>query len=149
MGATEHLRENLQLVFELPADAIAWLLAVWNAIQVFDDVADGDPVARRDLDAAIWDCLVGISQNSFWKANSAHLGPVVATMILKWQASDTVERAGNADAMSFVWRAGYYDLILICLSIVHGPEFAATNSHHVMALYGESLNDYLKEFNHA
>lgn len=149
MGATEHLRENLQRVFELPHDAIDWLLAIWNAIQVFDDVADGDTVARRDLDAAIWECLVGISQNQFWQANSAHLGPVVATMILKWQASDTVERAGNADARSFVWRAGYYDLILLCVALVHGPKFAAENAHHVMALYGESLDYYLEEFNHA
>ena len=42
MGSAEWLKENLQQVLALPAPAIEWLLMLWNAIQVFDDVADGD-----------------------------------------------------------------------------------------------------------
>ena len=54
MTGTDSLRQNLQQVLMLPAPAIEWLLMLWNAIQVFDDVADGDPVERSDLDAATW-----------------------------------------------------------------------------------------------
>jgi hypothetical protein len=70
-------------------------------------------------------------------------------MILKWQASDTAERNQQADAKSFVWRAGYYDLVLMTVSLVHGPVPATQNAHLVMALYGETYEDYMKEFGNA
>ena len=107
MTGIDWLRVNLQKVLALPAPAIEWLLMLYGAIQVFDDVADGDAVERDDLNAAIWNTLVGMSQNTFWIANSQTLTPIVASMILKWQASDQAERSGKADSRSFVWRAGY------------------------------------------
>lgn len=149
MGSSEWLKENLQKVLALPAPATEWLLMLWGAIQVFDDVADGDPVEREDLNAAIWNTLVGMNQNSFWAANSISLAPVVATMILKWQGSDQAERAGNADARSYVWRAGYYDVVMMVVALCHGTKYATDNAHLVMALYGETLEDYMKEFSHA
>ncbi len=60
MTGTDSLKQNLQQVLALPAPAIEWLLMLWNAIQVFDDVADGDPVERSDLNAAIWNTLVAM-----------------------------------------------------------------------------------------
>ena len=149
MGSSEWLKENLQKVLALPAPATEWLMMLWGAIQVFDDVADGDPVEREDLNAAIWNTLVGMNQNSFWAANSITLAPVVATMILKWQGSDQAERAGNADARSYVWRAGYYDVVMMVVALCHGTKYATDNAHLVMALYGETLEDYMKEFGHA
>jgi hypothetical protein len=149
MGSSEWLKENLQKVLALPAPATEWLMMLWGAIQVFDDVADGDPVEREDLNAAIWNTLVGMNQNSFWAANSITLAPVVATMILKWQGSDQAERVGNADARSYVWRAGYYDVVMMVVALCHGTKYATDNAHLVMALYGETLEDYMKEFGHA
>jgi hypothetical protein len=146
---TDGLKENLTKVFMLPTPAVEWLLMVFDAIQVFDDVADGDAVERKDLNATIWNTLVGMNQNQFFIANSHHLVPLLATAILKWQASDTAERQGQADAKSFVWRAGYYDLILMVIALVHGAGFATKHSHLVMALYGEKLENYLKEFGDA
>jgi hypothetical protein len=146
---TDGLRENLTKVFMLPTPAVEWLLMVFDAIQVFDDVADGDAVERKDLNATIWNTLVGMHQNQFFIANSHHLVPLLATMILKWQASDTAERQGKADAKSFGWRAGYYDLILMTVSLIHGAGFATQNAHLVMALYGENFEDYMKEFGNA
>jgi hypothetical protein len=146
---TDGLRENLSKVFMLPKTAIEWLVMVYDAIQVFDDVADGDPVNRKDLNTTIWNTLVGMHQNAFFIANSDHLIPLLATMILKWQASDTAERNKEADAKSFVWRAGYYDLVLMTIAIVHGAGFATVHGHHVMALYGEKYEDYMKEFGDA
>lgn len=149
MGSAEWLKENLQKVLALPAPAIEWLLMLWGAIQVFDDVADGDPVERDDLNAAIWNTLVGMNQNPFWIANAHNLSPVVATMILKWQASDHAERTGRADARSYVWRAGFYDVVMMVVALCHGTKYATDTAHLVMALYGETLEDYMKEFSHA
>ena len=149
MTGVDWLRVNLQRVLALPAPAIDWLLMLYGAIQVFDDVADGDPVEREDLNAAIWNTLVGMNQNAFWIANSHSLAPIVATMILKWQASDQAERAGQADARSFVWRAGYYDVVLMAVALCHGTQQATEKAQQVMELYGEKFEDYMKEFDHA
>jgi len=149
MTGIDWLKENLQRVLLLPAPAVDWLIMVYDAIQVFDDVADGDTIERKDLNAAIWNTLVGMHQNQFFISNSHHLVPLMATMILKWQASDTAEREGHADARSFIWRAGYYDLILMAVSLTHGAGFATKNAHLVMDLYGEKLEDYMKEFGNA
>jgi len=146
---TDWLKENLQRVFLLPAPAVEWLTMLYEAIQVFDDIADGDTVERKELNATIWNTLVGMHQNAFFLANSHYLIPLLAEAIMKWQASDHAERNGQADARSFVWRAGYYDLVLMAVSITHGPGFATTNAHLVMELYGEKFENYMKEFGNA
>ena len=146
---SDWLRENLEKSLALPAPAVDWLMMLWGAIQVFDDVADGDKITRQDLNACIWNTLVGMNQNSFWIVNSQTLAPVVASMILKWQASDQAERAGLADARSFVWRAGFYDVVLMSVALCHGTGQATQAASKVMALYGETFEDYMKEFHHA
>jgi hypothetical protein len=149
MTGTDSLKQNLQQVLALPSPAVEWLLMLWDATQVFDDVADGDPVERSDLNAAIWNTLVAMNQNTFFLQNSPVLVPCVASMVLKWQASDRAERAGLADARSYMWRAGYYDVVLMAVQLCHGADAATKVAHHVMALYGEDFQDYMKEFGHA
>lgn len=148
MTSKDWLTENF-VEFGFPAPAIEWLLMLWDAIQVFDDVADGDGVKREDLDVVIWNSLVGMHQNVFWQANANSLLPVVATAVLKWQASDQAERDGKADARSFVWRAGYYDVVLMVVTLCHTAKHAKELSRRVMELYGEKFENYLKEFGNA
>ena len=142
----EQMRQHLTQGLSLPADAVSWLLDLWNSIQTLDDYADSYHVGRPELDALIWRTLVGMPGNAWFLANAAALLPAVAQMVLKWQASDTVERAGKADARSFVWRAGYYDVVLMAVLLVHGPEAAQRTAHLVLSLYGEKLDDYMAEF---
>lgn len=149
MENSKLLHANLKNVLSLPDPACEWLIMLWGAIQLFDDVADGDPIDREDLNAVIWNTLIGMNQNSFWITNSITLAPVIATMVLKWQGSDKAERSGKADARSYVWRAGYYDVVMMVVALCHGTKYATDNAHLVMSLYGEKLEDYLREFNNA
>jgi hypothetical protein len=145
----ESLGKNLTEGLFLPVDAVKWLLDLFHAFQIFDDFADNDVVDRNDLNLLIWNTLVGMQQNPFYMANSYCLSSIVGLNILKWQASDTVERSGNADVKSYVWRAGYYDIVLAVVQLCHGPVFAAQNAHIVLGLYGETYDDYMKEFKNA
>lgn len=149
MASFNNLEQNLKNVFCLPAVSIEWLKMVWDVMQFFDDIADNDPVKRTDLDTVIWSSFVGMPSNEFFIKNYQILLPILATSILKWQGADKAERAGLADEKSFVWRAGFYDVILIVMQICFGAEVAAKHAEQVMRLYGESFNDYLREFNHA
>ena len=131
----------------LPAAAAEWLLMLWESIQAFDDYADGDPVKREALDALIWNTLVAMPQNSFFSQHATDLAPLLGSMVLKWQASDRVERECNASAQSYVWRAGYYELVLAAVRLCHGPAAAAAVAHKVLGMYGEKFDAYLTEFN--
>jgi hypothetical protein len=143
------LQQALVDALELPPAAAAWLLDLWHVIQVFDDFADGDPVERSALDAAIYASLVDLPANPFYQTYAATLSPMLCAMVLKWKGSDTAEREGRADEKSFVWRAAYYDVILMVVMLCHGPKTAMHAADKVMALYGEKFEDYLKEFPNA
>ena len=145
----EILEHHLIETLALPGQAVAWLVGMWDAIQFLDDVADGDEVSRAQLDRALNQLLVAMPSNPFFVAHASALLPVVAVQLLKWQASDRAEREGLADARSYMWRAGYYDLILLAVQICHGYETAVEMAPVVMKLYGEKLEDYQKEFEYA
>jgi len=150
MTSSEQSLKNLfENVLELPANAVAWLLDLWAVIQVFDDVADGDNVARKDLHDAIWRSLVEMPSNPFFAANTGNLLPVLANAFLKWVASDDAERAGQADEKSFIWRASYYDVVLMAVLLAQGKDAAVAKAATVMALYGENFDAYKKEFSDA
>lgn len=149
MAPRDSLAVLLHEQLHLPGEAIAWLQNLWDVIQVFDDVADKDPIDRADLDRAIFAALVQLPANPFFTTHSAALLPLVATMILKWKASDDAEREGQADEKSFVWRAGYYDVVLGVVLLCHGSDAAMKTAKLVMNIYGETFADYRKEFSHA
>lgn len=145
---TAILRQNFETL-ELPPEAADMLIQLWNVSQFFDDCADGGRIKRADLNRTLWDCLVGIQLNRFYANNSAMLIPVLSTVIMKWQGSDAAERRGQADARSYMWRAGFYDLVMISCVIVHGHEKAAAMADMVMSIYGETLAEYMGEFTNA
>lgn len=145
MSEVAHLKTHFQNL-GLPEAASNWLLEVWGAIQFFDDVADGDEVSRKDLNSVLWSVFVSMHSNPFFDENRGAIIPVLAVQILKWQASDKAEREGRADARSYVWRAGYYDLVLAVVAIVHGPAKATEISESVMGMYGDTFEQYKQEF---
>ena len=145
----EHLQKHFENALALPPDAAQWLLDLWRVIQMLDDVVDNDPIEREELNNTIFLSLIGLPANPFFQAHSANLLPVLATAILKWQASDTTERDNKADAKSFVWRASYYDVVMTVVLLCHGPKKAVNAAPYVMAMYGETFDDYLKEFSNA
>lgn len=146
MTSTDWLEKNLRESLGLPDAAAAWLLMLYGVIQVFDDFADGDKVERADLDSAIWNCLIAMPQNPFYKQHDLVLAPVMASALLRWKASDLAEKSGNASALAFAWRASYYDVVLVAYQLVHGTALAMENSASILNLYGEKFADYLAEF---
>ena len=148
MSPVESLRHIFEYDYRLPQPAIDWLVMLFEATQLFDDVADHDPIKRDDLNAVLWATLVAMPANSFYRANQTELGALVSNYILKWQASDAAERNKTHNEVSFVWRAGFYDVVLGVVRLCHGPAIAHELALPVMKLYGEKYEDYLKEFGH-
>ncbi len=132
---------------DLPPAAADWLLDLWQVIQAFDDIHDGDPVG--DAMPALWAALVSMPGNPFYVANAAALQSGVATAILKWHAANEAEAAGQADERSFVWRAAYYDVMLLVVLLCHGQAEALRLAPVVMLMYGEPFAAYREEFPNA
>ena len=140
----QSLETSFRDALELPEDAIQWLKELWNVIQVLDDVADGDPIERKDSDAATWSCLAGMPSNPFYVQHQGWLLPAMSQMVLKWMASNVAEESGRADEKSYMWRAGYYDVVMTVTSLVHGP--SSEMAFKALSLYGETAQDYMDEF---
>jgi hypothetical protein len=145
-AATASLRANLEQALELPPAAVDYLCELFECIQALDDWVDGDPVTREDKDRAIWGSFAGLQLQPWFLNNSPLLLPLHATAVLKWKGADTVERSGGNLHVAYVWRAGFFDIVLQCVLIAHGAPKAMRLAHLVIALYGESFDDYAKEF---
>jgi hypothetical protein len=143
----EALEHHFKHQLDLPPAAVDWLLDLWQVIQVFDDAHDGAPVG--DVMPALWASLVSMPSNPFYVANAAALQGAVATAILKWHAANEAEDAGEADERSFVWRAAYYDVVLLVVLLCYGQTEALRLAPVVMLMYGEPFAAYREEFPNA
>ena len=130
----------------LPDDAYEWLLSMWRVIQLLDDVVDKDDISEDDFNNALWDIMLRMPSNSFYRANMDALIPVVALQTAKWQASNAVEKSGLADEKSYMWRAGFYDLVLMVCLLCFGSGINVQKSVDALMTYGESYSEYKEDF---
>ena len=98
------------------------------------------------LVAGVLSALVSMPGNPFYQAHAPALQAAVATAILKWHAANVAEAAGKADERSYIWRAAYYDVVLLVTLLCHGKEYALRMAPTIMLMYGEPFADYREEF---
>ncbi len=146
MAPTDVLKEFMDEILQLPPDASDWLIGLWDATQFMDDVADKDDIPRQQFDNALNQLLVQMPANSFFANNAAQLLTSVAVFISKWQASDFLERMNRADEKTFMWRAGFYDVVLVVTILCHGLQKATKMAPDILSLYGETYDSYREEF---
>lgn len=123
--------------------ALSLVLDLWALIQVFDDIEDGHSPKKDEADRALLAALVGLPVNTFYSAHREAIAPALLIAVEKWKAANQAEKTGAHDAKSYMWRAGFYDVLgLVCL-LDGKPVISA------LSLYGETYQDYMKEFDHA
>lgn len=134
---------------QLSPDAQRYLHDFYHVLQAWDDFVDGDEMPRGEKDKAIYASLVGIPSNPFFVNNSSILLPMQASVVMKWKASDTIERTIGNMHMAYAWRAGFFDLVLQVFLIEFGSARTMELAHLVAGMYGERFEDYVKEFPNA
>ncbi len=130
----------------LQGDARRLMLDLWSLIQVFDDAEDGSKIDKEELDRALWAAFVSLPTNELFVANRSALGGIISVQIFKWRAANQVEKDGKADEKSFIWRAGYFDILMYVFALVYGKDIASKSASDVMGRYIETFDDYKKEF---
>jgi len=134
---------------ELPSVVQNWLLNLWDVIQGLDDWYDNDKVTDDIKQEVIYKTLVSLPANPFFLDNAENLLPVLNLLVGQWVAANKMEKEGNPTEVSFVWRATYYSVVLTCVQLIHGFNGTSKVADYVAKMYGESYEDYLKEFTNA
>lgn len=129
----------------LPPEASVFLLKVWDAIQFLDDVKDGH--AHENPDAGIYTLIFALPFDPFLAHHRSILEGAFVTAYHKWQAANRIEAEQDRSQLdkAYIWRAGYYDLVLLVVSLCMPREETEVIAPEVMKLYGESREDYVKE----
>ena len=143
------MNEQLLAPLNLPPTAQRWLLDFFNVIQGLDDWRDNDPVEPKQKEKVIYQVMVELPQNHFFQTYSHNLLPLVSILVLKWIGANKLEDNREQLHKAYMWRAAYYDLILEVVRLVHGFDEAASAAEYVAKLYGETYEDYVKEFENA
>lgn len=135
----------------LPNEAQAWLATIWETFQGLDDWYDGDELPKREIEKVIYQVLVIAPSNPFFQAYSNRLLPVLSAVVLKWCGANVIESEQVKEQYhkAYVWRAGFYDLVLEVTAICNGFDFAQTASPYILCMYGETYENYIKEFENA
>ena len=143
------MNEQLLAPLNLPLAAQRWLIDFFWVIQGLDDWRDDDPVEPKQKEKVIYQVMVELPQNHFFQNNSHNLLPIVSILILKWIGANKLEDNREQLHKAYMWRAAYYDLILEVVRLDHGFDGAASAAEYVAKLYGETYEDYVKEFENA
>jgi hypothetical protein len=143
------MKPELLAPLNLPEPTVRWLLDFWSVIQGLDDWRDNDEVNPQEKEAVIYKVMFLLPNNPFFQYHSKELLPIVSNLVLRWIGANRLEDNREDLHKAYMWRAAYYDLILEVVRLVHGFEAAANASNFVAKLYGETFEDYVKEFQNA
>lgn len=148
MKVTDTLRQHFAAI-GLTTEAAGWLVDLWSVTQGLDDWRDGDEVSPEECHDVVYKLLVSMPCNPFYVRHQSILAPALSQMVIKWVASNALEDAQDVSETSFVWRAGYYDVVTAVVTAEMGYKVAMELSPYILKMYGESYEDYLEEFNNA
>lgn len=143
------MTEQLLAPLNLPFAAQKWLIDFFTVIQGLDDWRDNDPVDPQQKEKVIYQVMVELPQNQFFQTHSHNLLPLISILVLKWIGANKLEDNREQLHKAYMWRAAYYDLILEVVRLIHGFDAAANAAEYVVKLYGETYEDYVKEFENA
>lgn len=133
----------------LSQDAANWLCSLFRVINFVDDIKDGGSISDDDFNDAAFDIFFAMPHNRFFLENNIFLAPIMINSLNKWHASNKIEEMGDSDEFSHSWRASYYDVVLLVMSLCNGAEYARKNGWKVNKIYAEKFNDYIEEMKNA
>lgn len=130
-------------------DALEFLRAMARVLHFWDDLVDKDVELGDDtINAAMWDALVKIPRNPFYRQNIGELSPILVQSIINWRIATNVERDPTAThrdlGFAFIIRSTYVDLVTMSAAIVGGVEHAVACGPEIRRwAHGEGFAVYL------
>jgi predicted CDP-diglyceride synthetase/phosphatidate cytidylyltransferase len=113
----------------------------------FYSLSDFKKLSKVKTEDVLVSLMLKLPLNSFWITHQSTLLPIISNTICTWKASDNMEHQGDSNEKSFVYRASFYQGLLMVVTLEKGFDFAYEHSDKILNVYGESFEDYKKEFN--
>ena len=142
----EHpLRERLTGLLLQNESAVDFNLQLVDTLHVWDDLIDLDkPVSREDIHLAFRNALVLIPANAFYRQHFHQIHPLIDNLILNWLTANEMEDTQTQLDIAWVIRSDYCNVLLKCLHIVGGFDYARKVWPSVRAFWhAEGYDSYL------
>lgn len=108
-------------------DAVHFVVRVFRALHVWDDLIDKDkPITDDEIHAVFWDLLIGLPADQFYRAHMHVLSGTIVNAVTNWHIANTLERNGNDKdkSIAFILRGSYIDLLSASALLVGGIDWA-------------------------
>jgi len=135
----------LQTVLKGHPAAVDYVQTLARVSQVFDDVVDGDkPVTKSEMTRAVWDSLVAIPMNPFFREHIGTLAPMTQAFVQDWMDANVLEQGSDEDKnIAFVLRDNLYSIVIHMTHIIGGYEWATSWSPEIRRhIHEDSLIEY-------
>ena len=130
--------------------AVAWALMLWDVIQLWDDLYDGDTVDKAHLNKVMLNTMTQMNTNMFFLRHVNKLSAQLESCILQWMTANKYEEVQDQSVggyeRAYILRASYYNMIHYIAFLVGGLEWADKHSTEIWSAYGETFDEYIKEF---
>ena len=109
------------------AEAIQFVVRVFRALHVWDDLIDKDKNLTDDeVNSVFWDLLVVLPVDPFYVRNIALLNSTLVNAIVNWHIANKLEREGDEKdkSVAFILRGAYIDILSASAFLVGGMDWA-------------------------
>lgn len=142
-------RDLFKFIYKEDANAIRLSFKILRIAHTWDDLIDGDKsVTPEQISKAFVSATIDLTLNPLWGEDLAYN---LINIYIKWLDANQIESSEGActnDNLALAWnlRAGLYDIFVLIALKLYGLDWACEISMQTRLTYGETLEDYMKEF---
>lgn len=134
-------RDHLSQVLNGHTPAVDFIEALFAVLHFWDDLIDQDrPLSEGEIHTAMWDALVTIPSNPFYRQFLPQLQPVLINAIANWRAANLFERGDSSERhkqIAFVIRSDYANILIQCVYLVGGRDAVIAATPYIREYWTE------------
>lgn len=127
-------------------EAIRFILAVHDVVELWDDLIDQDKEATpENINRVFYRALIEIPRNRFYQAHFDTLSPLIESAIFDWHTANDFEKRKEHLETAFGLRCTLQSLTVMSARIIAGVEWAQSVNNEIRSL-GETWAEYAYGF---
>jgi hypothetical protein len=106
--------------------AVDFFMVLGTIAHFWDDLIDKDrQVSDEEINGVMWNALVTLPNNEFYRQFFDALNPLLVTAIANWQTATAFERGDNPrqHQIAFITRSDYANILIQAAYLVGGREW--------------------------
>lgn len=148
----DKVKKILSVALKGSRSAIDYIMELYKIAHIWDDIIDKDkPITDNDVHNAFISALITLPYNEFYRQNIDYLLPLQHNAILQWIDANALEKMDiNSKHKAYMLKASFLQIVNCCAALIGGNAWAIEIGAELRnALYGETLEQFLGEVQHA